>query len=75
MTDHPLTPRDRCQEHLRVTIHLSPLLGRLVLYRAMEMLDLRQLNELVAQCNEIEQAIEDGLHGIHHQAVLRQSRD
>jgi hypothetical protein len=69
-----LIPRDRCNEHIRVSTHLSSLLTRLVLYRAIEMLDLEQLNRLVAWCNESEQAIADGLHGVYHQAALDRAR-
>lgn len=74
MPEQPLVPRDRCVEHLAVTTAWSNLLTRLVLYRVMEMLDLRQLNELVVYCHEAEQAIDDGKHGVYHRAVLRRAR-
>jgi hypothetical protein len=72
--DAPLTPRDRCTEHLAVVTAWSSLLQRLVLYRALEMLDLRQLNELVAYSNDAEDEIAAGLHGVYHRAVLNRAR-
>jgi hypothetical protein len=45
-----------------------------VLYRALEMLDLRQLNDLVAYSNEAEDEIAAGLHGVYHRAVLNRGR-
>lgn len=70
-----LVPRDRAMEHIKVTVYPSSLLARLVLYRALEMLDLRQLNEIVAWSNEAERQIDIGAHGIYHQAVLRRGRE
>jgi hypothetical protein len=74
MSDDPLAPRDRCVEHLALSTAQTPLLCRLVLYRAVEMLDLRQLNELVEFGLDAEDAIERGAHGDHHAALLRRAR-